>query len=504
MKIMDKVPDLKLSKKIVKISSCAVFVLLIILIVLFSLNMDRLYRDSIFENVYNTAVLLSSSDIYESSDIKSVLSECDDISSVYTAERINLNFRDEYRYSYSYILSDSSGNTDKSYTEKCIDVVYQTFSPCTSENYVSSFDKNSSAVGASPVFDENGKIKYVVCVEAPLRYGFPYVKTSQAVIYGIIFAVMSLCIVFVFKFSDIKVIQPFEKIGKYAKTLMVPETYGAITEYNQENAIDIIVRAVEAMREKQERLDESLEYAKAIQSRLLTPVSECQKYFTDFDVWWYPLAVVSGDFYKVRKYDKGKLVVIGDCTGHGIPGALMTMMVSTIIENSIVSQFCDDTRNILWTLDRQLSQILNSQRSENEVYITHGLDIIVMFIDNKNNIQISSAGMHFFIVGNEQVDIIRGQRLFIGDGKIENKRKIKVTSVKGNPECSYYVATDGLFEQLGGEKQLPFGYSKFKKAVLKHNDSTISSAIEAVKDEYFGYKGSFLRLDDVTVIGFKL
>lgn len=508
MKMTGKVPNLKFSKRIVKALTYIACFLLIILVILFSVNMDRLYRNNIFEQALNNVVILSNTfDIENLEDKTEDIINNTNISSIYIVEKVYLNYNNEFRYSCTFDIPDNlteHNPINDKYTIKYLDKVFEDGKPCTSKSIADFLIFNRNAVGFAPVYDETGNIISVICVEIPMGFGFPYIQIWSAVLYGIIFVMVAICIVFSFKFNRQKVIQPFEKIGNYAKTFMTPETYKDIVDYDETDAIDIIVHAVDNMREKQERLDESLEYAKAIQERLLTGKEECRKYFSDFDVWWYPLAVVSGDFYKLHHYPKGTLLIMGDCTGHGIPGALMTMMVSTIIENSIVADYCDDTRNILWTLDRQLSVILNAQRSEKEVYITHGLDIIVLFIDNNKNIQMSSAGMHFFIASSSDVQVMRGQRLFIGDGKIENKRKIKTSSIKGRPDNTYYIATDGLFEQIGGDKKIPFGYSRFKKIIMKKNAEKISSSIEAVKYEYFDYKGNLLRLDDVTVIGFKL
>ncbi len=502
MKNIVNVPNLKISKRIVEISAFLSFLLLLMLSIFFGINMNNLYLDSVFENCFDSAVLLSHTlDGNSNGEKIKTITDCTNINQVYIVEKAFLNYNNEYRYSYTYSISNDSTAIEKSYVLECIDKVFETGKACTTKDITKFSVLTKSAVGVAPLHNEYGEFNSVVCIEMPIEFGFPYIETWQAILYFIVFVLDSICILITFKFSKSKVIQPFEKIGNYAKTFLTAEND---TEYDENNPIDIIVHAVDNMKEKQTRLDESLEYAKAIQSRLLTSLHESKMYFNDFDVWWYPLAVVSGDFYRVTNYPKGTLLILGDCTGHGIPGALMTMMVNTIIENSIVQEYCDDTRNILWTLDRQLSMILNSQKHENDSYITHGLDVIVVFIDNNKNIRISSAGINFFIAKDREVEVIRGQRLFIGDGKIENKRKIKTIEIKGNSNYCYYIATDGLFEQLGGEKKIPFGYTKFKKTILKNRTSAVSDINESIKDEFFAYKGDFLRLDDVTVIGFKI
>lgn len=272
------------------------------------------------------------------------------------------------------------------------------------------------------------------------------------------------------------------------------------------NELEIIYQAFEILRDRQQRLDESLDYAREIQSRTLAKQQDLSETFSDYFCYYKPLALVSGDFYWLQQFERGTVLVLGDCTGHGIPGALMTMMVISILDGIVNESNCQDTKNIIYKLDRQLASILNGNKREGDAYIKHGLDLIVLFIDRQHKtIKLSSANMNLFLVKPlNSVDVIRGQRLHIGDGKITDKGKVRSVYLKYDPKCCYYMATDGIFEQIGGKKHLPYGYSRFKNLIFEHSANGTQTAIEAVLKDFNAHMHGEIQRDDITLIGFRL
>ncbi len=272
------------------------------------------------------------------------------------------------------------------------------------------------------------------------------------------------------------------------------------------NELEIIYQAFEILRDRQQRLDESLDYAREIQSRILPKQQELAETFADYHFYYKPLALVSGDFYWLHQFACGTVLVMGDCTGHGIPGALMTMMVTSILDGIIDETNCQDTKNIVFKLDRQLSSILNGNKREGDAYIKHGLDLIVLFIDRQHKtIKLSSANMNLFLVKPlNSVEVIRGQRLYIGDGKIADKSKVRSVYLKYSSKCCYYMATDGIFEQIGGKKHLPYGYSRFKNLIFEHSAQGTKAAVNAVLKDFGEHMHGEIQRDDITLIGFRL
>lgn len=357
-----------------------------------------------------------------------------------------------------------------------------------------------------PMTDENGKpaVLYGYRLRScPLMSRTPEHTLSFCIIFAVAAGFLLLYNRRIFHI----VVRPLERMKAKACALTEGnEDFEPLAQTGDE--IKLIGNAFELLHDRQQRLDESLDYAKEIQSRILGRQQDFNETFRDCGVYYKPLALVSGDFYWIEQFERGTVLVMGDCTGHGIPGALMTMMVISILESIVTEQNCQDTKNILFKLDRQLSSILNTHASkrEGETYIKHGLDLIVLFIDRQHKtIKLSAASTNLYIVKPlNSVEVVRGQRLFIGDGKLKDKNQVKSVYLKYAPKCCYYMATDGLFEQIGGYKHIPYGYTRFKSILFEHSAVGTQAAINAVMQDFGTYMHGELQRDDITVIGFRL
>ncbi len=356
-----------------------------------------------------------------------------------------------------------------------------------------------------PVKGPDGKVTGMLFARTECHCRFFSHTTKHTLMFFCVFLVVCLVLLIYNRNIHNVVIEPLEKLKSRAYGLT--QSIGAFDFMQEEgDEIDIIYSAFELLRDRQQRLDESLDYAKEIQSRILAQQEDFTSCFVDHGVYYKPLALVSGDFYWMESFQKGNVLVMGDCTGHGIPGALMTMMVISILDSIITEANCHDTKSILWRLDRQLSSILNSAKGESDSYIKHGLDIIVLFIDKQHKtIKLSSASTSLYVVKPlNSVEVVRGQRLYIGDGKIHSRDQVKSMYLKYDPKCSYYMSSDGLFEQIGGDRHIPYGFTRFKTLLFEHTAEGIPAAIDAVIADFEAYKHHEIQRDDITVIGFRI
>jgi len=260
--------------------------------------------------------------------------------------------------------------------------------------------------------------------------------------------------------------------------------------------------------EKQSRIImDGIDYANRIQRNLLPPKSLLSNAFSDHSVIWEPRDVVGGDIYWVKRFDAGAVLCVCDCTGHGTPGALLTMLVTSALESIVHSDNCEDTASIILQIDQRLASAFSVKIDGHEIgahNIKDGCDLAVLFIANNGEVSFSSAHTNVFICNGKNVQRIRGQRFFIGEGNIETKDDIKTTKIPGNKDNKFYIATDGLFDQPGGKASLPFWYDRFGEIILKnHNEkqSVISGKIWAAFEEY---RGSEPRVDDFELITFKV
>jgi hypothetical protein len=246
-----------------------------------------------------------------------------------------------------------------------------------------------------------------------------------------------------------------------------------------------------------------INYASKIQKNLLPANSLFEDVFSDYSVIWEPRDVVGGDIYWLKKFDKGTVLCVYDCTGHGTPGALLTMLVVSATEAAVKSDNCHDTADIIWQLEQKLVSVFNVDTNADGKGIKDGCDIAVLFIAKDGSVNISSGNIHVFVCDGKEVRQIRGQKIYIGEGKLKGKDDVNIVQIPANPDDKFYIASDGLFEQVGGERSEPYGYRAFKQIILENHrekQSVISGIIWSAFEEY---RHSEPRVDDFQLVTFK-
>ena len=240
-----------------------------------------------------------------------------------------------------------------------------------------------------------------------------------------------------------------------------------------------------------------VEYASKIQNNLLPPESVFKEAFSDYHVIWKPRDTVGGDIYWIKNFDEGTVLCVCDCTGHGTSGALLTMLIVSVLEGVAVQpDNCSDTANIIWKIDERLVKVFKVKTGD-------GCDLAVLFIARDGSITLSAGHISVFICDGRDVRRIRGQKIFVGDGNLSSKDDIKTLHIPANPDNKFYIASDGLFDQPGGELSGPFGYKAFEKIILENHtekQSVISNKVWATFEEYRGVEP---RVDDFELITFK-
>jgi HAMP domain-containing protein len=250
-----------------------------------------------------------------------------------------------------------------------------------------------------------------------------------------------------------------------------------------------------------------INYASKIQGDLLPKNAAFDTAFSDYAIKWKPRDIVGGDIFWLKNFDAGTVLCVCDCTGHGAPGAMLTMLVVSAFEDMVNETNCRDTAEIIFNLEQRLVRgfgVEASEKGEAGADIHDGCDLAVLFIDKNGDITLSSANMPVFTCDGKVVKHIRGQRLYIGEGLLKSKEEIKTQHIPANPAEKYYIASDGLFDQPGeGENSLPFGYGRFKKVIFENHGENQDTISEKIWLAFETYRGTEPRVDDYELITFK-
>lgn len=245
----------------------------------------------------------------------------------------------------------------------------------------------------------------------------------------------------------------------------------------------------------------SLNYAKGIQRSILPDMGRHRDRIKNFMTLYMPKDVVSGDFYLVESFDEYTLVALGDCTGHGVPGAFLTLLGSNLLQRVAVENKVTSAAQILELLDAQLYNMLNRNRQDT---IRDGMELGVCIYNSKTK-QISFAGAGLFLLyykDNEQ-QVVQGSKRSIGD---ENHSKVEFSEVvlQLNGSEKFYLFSDGYRDQLGGaEKRKRFSRARFLELLHTIKNLPPFQQEYILKLELNKHRGNYEQTDDISVIGFE-
>lgn len=287
---------------------------------------------------------------------------------------------------------------------------------------------------------------------------------------------------------------------------------------NQKKKINKILNTQnEIIAEKNKDITDSINYAQRLQSAILPPISILQNYFKCF-IYYQPKDIVSGDFYWLKEIGSKIYFSVVDCTGHGVPGAFMSIIGYNSL-NRIVEDFnIAKPGNILDELNIQVNKVLGSQVNK-ELTVRDGMDISICCIDRETKIlEYAGANNSLYLLRksqNEKLDLesfmdeegtsfyeIKSNKMAIGGG--DNKTSYQTHTVKLNKEDTIYLFSDGFADQFGGPKGKKFMYKNFKKLLLSIQKNSMENQLQIVDKTLINWKGDLSQLDDICVMGVKI
>ncbi|MEA3227488.1 MAG: SpoIIE family protein phosphatase [Campylobacterota bacterium] len=273
--------------------------------------------------------------------------------------------------------------------------------------------------------------------------------------------------------------------------------------------ITLLEKAKEEGEEINKLTRESIEYASLIQGALIPDNKTFTNHFKDYFAIWHPKDTVGGDIYlfeELRDKDECLLMVI-DCTGHGVPGAFVTMLVKAI-ERQIVakinhSDVIVSPADILTIFNQNMKSLL---KQENKYSLSNaGFDGGVLYYNKKEKIvKFAGAETPLFYVENGELNVIKGNRYSVGYKKCDMDYIYKEHTIEIKDGMQFYLTTDGYLDQNGGNKGFPFGKKRFKNMIEEYHIETMADQQEVFLNELLEYQDDYDTNDDITVIGFSV
>ena len=268
----------------------------------------------------------------------------------------------------------------------------------------------------------------------------------------------------------------------------------------------------DVIEEKNEKLQilyndvtDSIKYALRIQQSILPPTSYVKKYIPDVFFLYKPKDIVSGDFYWFEEQGEDLFIAAVDCTGHGVPGALMSMVGNNILNRSVTDHLLTDSAAILDELNEGVSRALRVGQ-EDAQGSKDGMDITLCRINySKNLLQYAGAFNPLYRIRNGELEEFKANKFPIGHYAEDPDSKYTNLDFEIQKGDTFYIFTDGYADQFGGPKGKKFLYKRFKELLLQICTLPMAEQQRLLDQEITAWMGDAEpQLDDILVIGFKI
>ncbi len=273
---------------------------------------------------------------------------------------------------------------------------------------------------------------------------------------------------------------------------------------------ELAVRTKEVVRQKDEieaknrDITDSINYAQRIQASILPSFDKLQENFNSSFIFYQPRDIVSGDFYWFDMVNKDKfLVVCADSTGHGVPGAFMSMIGTTLIKDICMRKDVNSPADVLKTLDTEIASTLN-QNMDTNLNAIDGMDITVCEIDIKSKyMRFASAMRPIMIHHNAELLYLRGSRNSIGGFVMDNKT-FENQTFQLEPGDVVYMFSDGFPDQFGGPHGKKFKMVRLRNLISDICEKPMEDQYKFIKNNFYIWKGEHEQVDDVLFMGIKV
>lgn len=272
---------------------------------------------------------------------------------------------------------------------------------------------------------------------------------------------------------------------------------------------DLVKAVTNLQAEKNRLVMESIDYASVIQKSFSQPsYLDMRQSLDAFALHWEPRDVVGGDFYFFRSFEDGFFAAIFDCTGHGVPGAFITLIVTAALDRILAETDPRDPAAVLAKANSRIKAALNQDR-QTDAPLTEqsddGMDgAFVWFDRNQSLLRWASAKTPIFVVEAEtdEVHTLSGNRTGVGYRDTPTDMEWKNHERPLNTGSRVFISTDGIIDQIGGPKGIAFGKRRLRQQLMTHRNLSLPEQGRALLDAFHRYQGQQTRRDDVTLFGF--
>ncbi len=251
------------------------------------------------------------------------------------------------------------------------------------------------------------------------------------------------------------------------------------------------------IRSKNKEITSSIRYAEKIQTAVLPPRELIYSIFPDYMLFMKPKDIVSGDFYWITEKKDKIIFTVADCTGHGVPGAFMSMLAMTMLKEIINAKDPLSTDQIVNRLHTMVNHSLNESKME-------GLDLSLCIYDKKNKkMQFTGAMNHLVYIRNNKLEVLHADHYSVNSMR-EDFQPFSMTEIDVQTGDTFYLFSDGYMDQFGGNHDKKFSSRQFYNLLAEIHQMPMIQQEEAINERLKSWMKDTEQTDDITVLGIRI
>jgi len=284
------------------------------------------------------------------------------------------------------------------------------------------------------------------------------------------------------------------------KTRLLRRNYNKLKEKEVESRQ--VLKQRNSLQTRTKSIEDSLKYAERIQRAMFTTPRQMETLFPESFIYQKPKDIVSGDFYWARKINGKVLFSVADCTGHGVPGAFMSMIGLEFFRQIVVGKEIHEPAKILEEMNHHFDLVFGGL---DELSLKDGMDLGFCVYDYKEKtLEFAGAFNSLYIVRDNEILEIKGDRIIVGPDYGVNRSGFQNKSVRIQEEDVLYMFTDGYPDQFGGPEGKKFKYRRFRHLLMSIHQLPMKEQYQKLDGnmkEWMGAQND--QIDDQTVIGIR-
>jgi serine phosphatase RsbU (regulator of sigma subunit) len=278
-----------------------------------------------------------------------------------------------------------------------------------------------------------------------------------------------------------------------------------LIDYLEDAKRNLEQKVIERTRQiEQQRLNitDSILYASRIQNALMLPSEELEKLMPSHFVLNKPKDIVSGDYFWVSNKGERLIIAVADCTGHGVPGAFMSILGINLLNEIVNKLEVPQASDILNELREQVIRALGQTGQKDEA--KEGMEMALCVVDFKRRIvQFSGAFRPMFLISDGELTVVSGDRMPIGIYEVENK-SFSNKEIAFKEKDIIYLFTDGYVDQIGGLERKTFKSARFKKLLKEISSKPLKDQKSILREEHEIWRAGQEQIDDILILGVEL